>query len=309
MGKKILCMGSINIDLTMFMRHLPVPGETIVTDNFSTYPGGKGGNQSAAAAQLGAAVSFLTKLGDDDFSRELLQKQKDCGVNVDGVMILKGETAGIAMIRVDETGQNSISFTPGANKLLSPQDILENEVLFEESDILLVTMEINTATVYQAIKTAKEHGLTVVLDPAPAPLQGIPENIAQKVDYVKPNESEAETLTGIHINDTETAKQAFLALRNHGFSHPILTLGKGGLMAEIAGKIQFIKPYDVKTVDSTAAGDIFLGAFTAALADGKTYLECLQFANVAAALSTTKKGAQSSIPLLREVTESLGRVS
>jgi ribokinase len=302
-------MGSINIDLTMFMGHLPVPGETIVTDNFSTYPGGKGGNQAATAAQLGGSVKFFTKLGDDDFSKLLLQKQKDCGVNVDRVMIMKGETAGIAMIRVDELGQNSISFTPGANKLLSPQDVIENKLLFKESDILLITMEIDTATVYQAIKIAKEYGLIVVLDPAPAPAQGIPEDIAKMVDYVKPNESEAEILTGIRVSDTEKAKQALLTLQSHGFSFPILTLGKDGVMADVDGKTMLIKPYDVKSVDSTAAGDIFLGAFTAALANGKTYLECLQFANIAAALSTTKKGAQSSIPFLQEITVSLNKAA
>ena len=188
MNKKILCMGSINIDLVMYMEHMPLAGETVVTDNFSTFPGGKGGNQAATAAALGADVSFFTKLGDDGFSKELTTELNSRGVNMSKVMYLPGETAGVAMIRVDASGQNAISFTNGANGKLTAEDIVEHQELFDEFDILLITMEIPKETVYEAIRVAKSKGLVVILDPAPVPAEGIPIEIAKLVDFVKPND-------------------------------------------------------------------------------------------------------------------------
>ena len=159
MKKRILCMGSINMDLVMFMQKFPSPGETILTDNFQTFPGGKGGNQAVAASKLGGAVTYFTKLGNDGFSQELINKQKEADVNVANILVEEGATAGIAMIWVDETGQNSISFTPGANRLLTPEDVKNNAHVFEEADILLITMEIQTETVYEAIRLAKQKGI------------------------------------------------------------------------------------------------------------------------------------------------------
>lgn len=300
---KILCMGSINIDLVMYLSKLPLPGETVVTDNFQEFPGGKGGNQASAASLLGGNVKYFTKLGSDVFSKQLTEEQVKNKVDMTDVLYLKNETAGIAMIRVDEQGQNSISFTPGANSLLTSEDVKENHHIFDQCKILLITMEISTDTVYSAIKVAKEKGLTVVLDPAPAPPEGIPDEIAQLVDFVKPNETEAEILTGIKVTDRKSASLALQVLIKKGFKNPIITLSDRGALAAIEGEEYFVEPLKVTSVDTTAAGDIFLGAFAASLSLDKNIKDCLEFASVAGALSTTIKGAQSSIPVIEKINE------
>ncbi len=305
MKKKILCMGSLNIDLTMYMEKLPLPGETVVTDNFQTFPGGKGGNQAAAASILGGDVRYFTKLGDDAFSAELIASQKAAGVDTDYIVIEPGETAGIAMIQVDNNGQNSISFTPGANRLLTPEDVRANSHVFENCEILLITMEIPEETVYEAIKIAAGRGMEIILDPAPAPAEGIPETVARLVDYVKPNETEAAILAGMPVESMEEAKTALDCLRGKGFKTPIITLAEDGALTWIGHTCYEVKPMKADSIDGTAAGDIFLGAFAAALSDHKEIRYCLEFAKTASAISTERKGAQSSIPSYEEVLKRL----
>lgn len=302
MSKKILCMGAINIDLTMYATCIPKPGETVVTDNFSTFPGGKGGNQAATIGKLGGTVAFFTKMGKDSFSNQLKENLKDSGVDISPIIVSAGLTSGIAMIMVDANAQNSIMFTPGGNADLSVDDICQHEDLFSEYDILEITLEINPDVAYEAIRIAHKHDMTVVLDPSPMPITGIPDRIANMIDYIKPNEIEAELLTGIPVKDEKSARKSLDSLIKKGFKHPILTVGSRGLYTYNDDETLItLRPYPVTAIDTTAAGDIFLGAFTVSLAQEKTFLECLEYARAAASLSVTKKGAQTSIPTKEEI--------
>ena len=298
---KIITMGSANMDLVMTMKDLPIKGQTVIANDFNTYPGGKGGNQAVAASVLGGKVTFFSKLGDDNFSKELIKIMKDRNIDTSKIIIRENGKAGIAMIRVDEAGSNSISFTPGSNGDLSPEDVEMNSDLFCNGDILLITMELNPETVYKAIEIAKEKNMFVILDPAPAPKEKIPDKVCRMVDIVKPNETETYAITGIEINNHKDAENALKKLVDLGFKIPIITLGEEGFYSYDSKIIKKYNPLKVISVDSTAAGDVFNGALAAKLSMNKSLNESLKFSNIAAAISTTKNGAQSSIPTEKEV--------
>ena len=224
MSGQILCMGGINMDLVMFLPELPAPGESVVTDNFATFPGGKGGNQAVAAAVLGGQVSYFGKLGQDSYSDELLDGMSERGVDTRFVLRDGDSTAGIAMIQVDSKGQNSIAFNPGANRLLMPEEVPDYDHCFTEGGILLITGEIRPDTIFAAIRQAKEKGMVVIMDPSPPPLP-FPDDIPGLIDIAKPNVTEAGLITGTVVTDVASAERAVLELHEMGFAIPVVTLG------------------------------------------------------------------------------------
>jgi len=250
---------------------------------------------------------MFTKLGGDRFSVELVNLMSEKGVDTSRILRDPERTAGIAMIRVDKKGQNSISFTPGSNALLSPADVERNSDLFQSGRILLLTMEIAEETTYRAIEIAHEKGMFTIVDPAPAPRQGFPDSIASLVHLIKPNETEARILTGIEVRDKESARDALEKLRLLGFRLPIVTLGEKGIVGLDEDCFIELNPFKVNCVDTTAAGDVFSGALAAALSKGESLRQSLAWANAAGALSTTISGAQTSIPSSESVRDLLGK--
>lgn len=306
-ANKIVCMGSLNMDLVMYVKSLPAAGETVVTDNFSTFPGGKGGNQAATVGRLGGNAIFLGKLGSDGFSESLITSLIADGIDVSRIIRVDG-TSGIAIILVDKEGQNSIAFTPGTNALLSEDDINVNQDLFQEGRILLASLEIGVEKVYYAARLARQRGMTVLIDPAPMP-HTLPADFSKYVNIITPNETEASILTGIKVNSPSSAKKAVEVMFTLGYSKPIITLGAQGLVFGLDGEIHPLEAHTVNAVDTTAAGDVFAGALAMSIANGTEFTQAIKFANVSAALSTTVKGAQTSIPEMGFVEQELRKES
>lgn len=302
--KKILVIGSLNMDMVVNVAHTPAVGETILTDRMSLIPGGKGANQACAAGHLGADITMLGAVGDDTYGDILIESLKKSGVNVSGIIRRKGENTGIALITVNSAGDNSIVVVSGANATLSCEDIDRHRELLQEADIILFQMEIPAATVRYAAKMAKSLGKTVILDPAPVP-ENFPDELYRYVDVLKPNETELHMLTKTDRIETRLPEAVGL-LKAKGIKNVLVTLGENGvyLDAEDTG-VSKIPALKVEAVDTTAAGDSFTAAMAVMLSQGKNLKEAAVFANQVSAIVVTRKGAQSSIPFLDEVTEYL----
>ncbi len=292
------------MDLVVNVAHTPAVGETILTDRMSLIPGGKGANQACAAGRLGADITMLGAVGDDTYGDILIESLKKSGVNVSGIIRRKGENTGIALITVNSAGDNSIVVVSGANATLSCEDIDRHRELLQEADIILFQMEIPAATVRYAAKMAKSLGKTVILDPAPVP-ENFPDELYRYVDVLKPNETELHMLTKTDRIETRLP-EAVGFLKAKGIKNVLVTLGENGvyLDAEDTG-VSKIPALKVEAVDTTAAGDSFTAAMAVILSQGKSLKEAAVFANQVSAIVVTRKGAQSSIPFLDEVTEYL----
>lgn len=296
---QILVIGSANMDMVIQTSHFPSPGETIIGGDFSLIPGGKGANQAVAAARLGGKVCFITQLGTDLFGNNNLDNFKKEGIDTSHILQNPEQPSGVALITVNEEGENTIIVAPGANHQLKEEDILEAEEKFTATDILLVQLEIPLATVLASIKMAKKFDKKLILNPAPATDLG--KEFYQGLYMITPNETEAELLSGIKIMDENSAKSAAAVLASKGVQHVVITLGASGAFVYSPDFTGILPTEKVKAVDTTAAGDTFNGALAVALAKGSGLKSAVEFALKAATLSVQRLGAQSSIPTLKEL--------
>jgi ribokinase len=278
---------------------IPVTGETLLGDNFFTVPGGKGANQAVAAAKLGADVMFVTRLGTDAQGDQLYSNFKACGVDLECILRSSDYPTGIAIIVIDKQGNNIIVVAPGSNGRLSTKDVDMAESKIASAGVVVAQLEIPLETVLHAAQLARRHNVPFILDPAPA--RQLPPELLHNVEIIKPNETEAQVLTGIKVVDESSAAAAANKLLSMGVKSAIITMSCQGFLLASRDGCEFVKGLKVKAVDSTAAGDAFTGALAFGLSNGKTLKDAAVFANRVAAISVTKKGAQSSLPTMSEV--------
>ncbi|WHS62416.1 ribokinase [Pseudomonas sp. G2-4] len=299
MPAKVVVVGSLNMDLVTRASRLPRGGETLIGKSFSTIPGGKGANQAVAAARLGAQVSMVGCVGNDAYGQQLRGALLAEGIDCQAVGIVD-DSSGVALIVVDDNSQNAIVIVAGANGALTP-DVLDSvDEVLQSADVIICQLEVPDATVGHALKRGRELGKIVILNPAPAS-RVLPADWYACVDYLIPNESEAATLSGLTVDSLETAEAAATHLIAAGAGKVIVTLGAQGLIFANGSSFEHFPAPRVKAVDTTAAGDTFVGGFAAALASGQNEVDAIRFGQVAAALSVTRAGAQPSIPTLLEV--------
>jgi ribokinase len=289
------------MDLVVKSPRIPAVGETILGEDFIMTPGGKGANQAVAAAKLGAEVFFIAKLGDDVFAEQSLKNFKKEDVNTKYVIQTNEAPSGVALITVDDAGNNVIVVAPGANQMLSPEDVKKAESDITSSGALVVQLEIPLETVEFAAQLANDSGVPFILDPAPA--QKLRPELLKMVDVLTPNETEAQILTGIEVTEEDSARTAVKKLLEYGVKSVILTMGANGFLLGTDDEMEFVPAVKVNAIDATAAGDAFTGSLAVGLAQGKTLADAATFANYVAALSVTKMGAQSSMPT-KEAVES-----
>jgi ribokinase len=294
MGKRprIAVVGSANVDLTTFADRLPKPGETIFGQKFDLGFGGKGANQAVAARLCGAEVFMVARVGDDLFGPSTIKNFELLGIDATQVRQVKGLSSGVAPIFVDPSGQNRIIVVKGANDALKPADVDAAAEVLKSADCIVLQFEIPLETVYYTIKFARRNGIRCILNPAPA--QPIDLGAVADLDYFVPNESEAEAISGVPVRNLEEARRCAGKLLSSGIRRVIITLGeKGSLLAGTEG-MEHVAAFSVKSVDSTGAGDAFIGSFATFLGEGLPELEAVKRANLYAGLSTTGVGTQKS---------------
>lgn len=309
MPKPVVVVGSLNLDLVAAVERIPLPGQTLTGRTFQTFFGGKGGNQAVAVARLGYPVHMVAKVGSDDIGPRLCAGLREAGVNTRWVTPARGTSSGVALIATDRTGQNSIVVIPGANGKLLPSDVARVEPLIRSAAIVLLQLEVPLATVSRTVELARKHAVPVMLDPAPARL--LPASLLRRVHWLTPNETEAGALCGEASSGAPKVRQLSRyaeRLLSPSGGYVVLKLGaRGALLAGPDGLREYIPAFQVRAVDSTAAGDAFNGGLAVALAQGSDVLAAARFASAVAALSVTRAGAQPSMPSAREVRAFLRR--
>ncbi len=296
---KILVVGSSNTDMVVKADRLPKPGETVIGGDFLMNPGGKGANQAVAAARLGSSVQFVCKIGNDIFGRQARSQFEQEGIDTRFVFTDENQPSGVALINVDVHGENCITVAPGANSQLSKADIDKAAAAFQTGDILLIQLETPIETVEYAIEKGAAAGMHVILNPAPA--AKLTDRTFRHLFAITPNESEAELLTGIKVEDEVSAKAAAGFLENLGVKNVVITLGARGAYLKTPQFEGIIDAPKVTAVDTTAAGDCFSGAFSVAVSEKLPLPEAVVFACKAASVAVTRMGAQASIPQRHEL--------
>ncbi len=307
MKRGIVVVGSLSVDFVMRVPRRPAKGETVSGYDFNTFVGGKGNNQALAAARAGATVHMIGRVGKDQYGERLVTVLNQS--NVDTTHVIQDRTAGtgIANIYVDSEGDNSIVIIAQANGRLSNEDVAAAMPAIEQSAIMMLQLEVPYETVIAAAKAGRSAGVRVMLNPAPAPINGrLPAELLANVDLIIPNQTEAEILTGVKVTDQQSAISAAVKLQQMGISEVIVTMGEQGLIIlERSGVTHFISPFRVTVIDTTAAGDAFCGAVAAGLAEQRSLKDAATVGCAAGALACTRNGAEPSLPQKAEIEQLL----
>ena len=302
-GKTLTILGSINADHVISVPYFAKPGETLTGQNYQISYGGKGANQAVAAARLGAKVAFISCIGSDSIGETMKNVFVKEGIDTTYINTVPQEMTGMAFIQVAKSSENCIVLASGANAHLGEMVVRQSEAQIAQSDCLLMQLETPLYGVELAAQIAKKNGVQVVLNPAPA--QILSDELLSMIDIITPNETEAEILTGVRVSDEQSAVEAAQVFHKKGIDCVMITLGEDGVFVSQHGETRIINGFRVKAVDTTAAGDTFNGGFVTALLEGQSFENAVRFGQAAAAISVTKKGAQSSIPTRQETLDFL----
>ncbi|MGP4041099.1 ribokinase [Gracilibacillus sp. D59] len=295
----ILVIGSFMMDLVVRTPRAPEEGETIIGDSFSRFPGGKGANQAVAAARLGEQVTMVGKLGTDQFGEEAIKTLINEGINTGYILRDPQKPTGVGSVTLDQHGSNRIIVVPGANLSYSVTDLEQVEDLIKRSDILIVQLEMDINMIEKAVSIANAYDVPVILNPAPA--RELSDQLLSQVTYLTPNETEVEILTGIKVNNNEDAEEAGKILLKKGVKNVIITLADKGSLIVNNSEVKHVPSFNVKPVDSVAAGDSFNGALAVGLVRGESIEKAVNYANAVGAITVTKEGAIPSLPTVEEV--------
>lgn len=299
--KNIVVIGSSNTDMVVKTSHLPAGGETVLGGDFFMNAGGKGANQAVAAARYGNRVVFVAKTGDDLFGAQVREAMRQDNINTDYVFVDKEHPSGVALITVNQQAENCIVVAPGANAHLTPEDIDAAADEIRGASVVLMQLETPIATVEYAAQMAADAGVPVILNPAPAPAEPLSEELLKNLFLITPNESEASRISGITVKDLASAQLAAKAIYDMGPKNVIVTLGSDGSLVYDGAMFMRVEAMKVDAVDTTAAGDTYNGVLASVIAEGRTLIDAVHEANVAAAISVTRMGAQPAAPTREEI--------